>query len=62
MAIANLAGLVPMSEFYFARTFKSLVGEPPHRYVLKRRIERAKILLQVTQFSAAEIAHGSGIF
>jgi AraC family transcriptional regulator len=60
LTIANLAGLVPMSEFHFARTFKTLVGEPPHRYVLKRRIERAKILLQVTQFSAAEIAYQVG--
>lgn len=58
--IANLAGLVPMSEFHFARTFKSLVGEPPHRYILKRRVERAKILLQVTQYSAAEIAYQVG--
>ena len=49
-----------MSEFHFARTFKSLVGEPPHRYILKRRIERAKILLQVTQYSAAEVAYQVG--
>ena len=60
LTIANLAGLVPMSEFHFARTFKSLVGEPPHRYILKRRIERAKILLQVTQYSAAEVAYQVG--
>lgn len=60
LTIANLAGLVPMSEFHFARTFKSLLGEPPHRYILKRRIERAKILLKVTQYSAAEIAYQVG--
>ncbi|MBE9211532.1 helix-turn-helix transcriptional regulator [Plectonema cf. radiosum LEGE 06105] len=60
LAIANLAALVPMSEFHFARTFKSLAKEPPHRYILKRRIERAKILLEVTRFSAAEIAYQVG--
>jgi AraC family transcriptional regulator len=60
LAIANLAILVPMSEFHFARTFKILTGEPPHRYILKRRIERAKILLKVTRFSTAEIAYQVG--
>ena len=57
---AHLAALVPMSEFHFARTFKTLVGEPPHRYILQRRIERAKILLKVTKFSGAEIAYQVG--
>ncbi|MBD2772596.1 AraC family transcriptional regulator [Iningainema tapete] len=60
LAIANLAALVPMSEFHFARTFKTLTGEPPHQYILKRRIERAKVLLQVTRFSTAEIAYQVG--
>lgn len=60
LAIANLAALVPMSEFHFARTFKTLTGEPPYRYILQRRIERAKILLKVTRFSAAEIAYQVG--
>jgi AraC family transcriptional regulator len=60
LAIANLAALVPMSEFHFARTFKTLTGEPPHRYILERRIERAKVLLKVTRFSMAEIAYQVG--
>lgn len=60
MAIANLAALVPMSEFHFARTFKTLVAEPPYRYIIQRRIERAKILLKVTQYSTAEIAYQVG--
>jgi AraC family transcriptional regulator len=60
LVIANLAALVPMSEFHFARTFKTLTGEPPHRYIMKRRIERAKVLLQVTRFSTAEIAYQVG--
>jgi AraC family transcriptional regulator len=51
LAIANLAALVPMSQFHFARAFKTLVGEPPHRYILQRRIERAKVLLKVTRLS-----------
>lgn len=60
LTIAKLAALVPMSEFHFARTFKTLVGEPPHRYILQRRIEQAKVLLKVTRLSAAEIAYQVG--
>ncbi|GAA6620082.1 helix-turn-helix domain-containing protein [Scytonema sp. NUACC26] len=60
LAIANLAALVPMSQFHFARAFKTLLGEPPHRYILQRRIERAKVLLKVTRFSSAEIAYQVG--
>jgi AraC family transcriptional regulator len=44
LSIAQLAALVPMSQFHFARIFKATIGEPPHRYVLNRRIERAKVL------------------
>jgi AraC family transcriptional regulator len=60
LSIETLASLVPMSQFHFARAFKSLIGEPPHRYILLRRIERAKVLLKVTQYSAAEIAYQIG--
>jgi AraC family transcriptional regulator len=60
LAIANLAALIPMSQFHFARAFKTLVGEPPHRYILQRRIERAKVLLCATRLSAAEIAYQVG--
>ena len=35
-----------MSPFAFARVFRELVGLPPHRYLLRRRLERARILLQ----------------
>lgn len=60
LSIETIASLVPMSQFHFARAFKSLTGEPPHHYILQRRIERAKVLLKVTQYSAAEIAYQVG--
>jgi AraC family transcriptional regulator len=60
LSIAQLAALVPMSQFHFARIFKAATGEPPHRYVLNRRIERAKVLLSATQLSITEIAYQAG--
>jgi len=60
LTIATLADLIPMSQFHFARAFKAAFGEPPHRYVTHRRIERSKILLTATSLSMAEIAHQTG--
>jgi len=61
LSIANLASVALMSEFHFARIFKATTGESPHRYVIQRRIERAKVLLSVTQLAIAEIAYRVGI-
>jgi AraC family transcriptional regulator len=60
LAIATLAALIPMSQFHFARAFKAALGEPPHRYILQRRIERAKALLSVPQLTIAEVAYQVG--
>ena len=60
LAIATLAELIPMSQFHFACAFKAAIGEPPHRYITQRRIDRAKILLSATRLSAAEIAYQVG--
>jgi AraC family transcriptional regulator len=60
LAIATLAALIPMSQFHFARAFKAATGEPPHRYIMQRRIERAKILLSVARLSVAEVSYQTG--
>ncbi len=38
------------------RSFKSWTGLPPHRYILRRRIERAKLLLGDTTLNIADVA------
>jgi AraC family transcriptional regulator len=60
LPIATLAALIPISQFHFARAFKAVVGEPPHRYIMQRRIERAKILLSVMDLSVAEVSYQTG--
>lgn len=52
-ALATEAG---MSRFHFARAFREAVGEPPHRYLTRCRIERAKTLLRNQELPLAEIA------
>ena len=56
LSIKKLAAIVHLSQFHFARAFKEAVGTTPHHYVIQRRLERAKILLTLTQASVQEIA------
>lgn len=58
--LATLASLVHLSSFYFCRAFKQSFGVPPHRYHMKRRIERAKTLLAHPARSVTEIAVALG--
>jgi len=43
--IARLARVAHVSEAHFIRTFKATFGETPHRYLQRRRVERAMFLL-----------------
>ena len=50
-----------LSPYHFARQFKAATGLPPHRYVVARRVERAKQLLQGDgDVSLAEVAARAG--
>ena len=55
--LAQLSGVVTHR---FARSFKRKVGEPPHQYVVTRRVEAARNLLSSTEESIAEIAFATG--
>jgi len=58
--VARLAQVSGVSEAHFARCFKEAFGVPPHRYLLTRRIERAKALLRDTELPITEIAFQTG--
>ena len=58
--VRRLARVSGVSEAHFARSFKQAFGIPPHRYLLTRRVERAKALLRDTEFSITEIAFETG--
>ena len=58
--IPRLAKVSGVSEAHFARSFRQAFGLPPHRYLLTRRIERAKALLRDTELSITEIAFQTG--
>jgi AraC family transcriptional regulator len=56
LSLAELANLVQLSPYHFARLFKRSTGLPPHKYLLQCRIKRAKKLLLERELSIAEIA------
>ena len=58
--VARLARVSGVSEAHFARSFKHAFGVPPHRYLLTRRIERAKALLRDTDLPVTDIAFQTG--
>src|SRR5215470_12191555 len=58
--VRRLARVSGVSEAHFARAFKQAFGLPPHRYLLTRRIERAKALLRDTDLPVTEIAFQTG--
>jgi AraC-like DNA-binding protein len=53
--IPSLAAVANVSEAHFIRTFRSTFGETPHRYLQRRRVERAMFLLRETRRSITEI-------
>ncbi|HLH31311.1 MAG TPA: AraC family transcriptional regulator [Terriglobia bacterium] len=60
LSLEAMAAEVNLSPIYLARAFKAAVGESPHRYVLARRIERAKELLRNTEIPVVDVALSTG--
>jgi AraC family transcriptional regulator len=56
----ELAVMAGLSRSHFSRAFQAATGDPPQRYVLKRRVCRARDLLARDDFTIAEIAVRSG--
>ncbi|MBE7053910.1 MAG: helix-turn-helix transcriptional regulator [Ruminococcaceae bacterium] len=54
--IADLAFTLHMSEAYLRRKFKKLIGISPKKYLIRRKITQAQIMLKSTYFTQSEIA------
>jgi AraC-like DNA-binding protein len=53
--IPALASVASVSDAHFIRTFRSTFGETPHRYLQRRRVERAMFLLRETQRQITDV-------
>ena len=53
--VAALARIAHVSPAHFTRTFRATFGETPHRYLQRRRVERAMFLLRESDRSVTDI-------
>jgi AraC family transcriptional regulator len=54
--VANLSDLVDLSEAHFSRAFRLACGQPPHAYIVRRRVELAAQLMLASREPLSEIA------
>src|SRR4029453_3298295 len=60
LCIPRLANIAEVSEAHFIRTFRATFGETPHRYLQRRRVERAMFLLRSTHRPVTDICFDVG--
>jgi AraC family transcriptional regulator len=60
LSLADVARECELSVSQFARAFKRSTGMPPHRFLMQRRLERARELLLHTQQPLAAVASACG--
>jgi AraC-like DNA-binding protein len=53
--VPRLASIACVSDAHFIRTFKSTFGETPHRYLQRRRVERAMYLLRNSDRTVTDV-------
>ena len=61
LSVDDLAAAAGLSRAHFSREFRRAFGDPPHAYLLTRRLERAASLLRTTDRSVADICLSVGL-
>ena len=61
LGVDDLAQAAGLSRAHFSREFRRAFGEPPHAYLLTRRLERAAALLRDTDRSVADVCFSVGL-
>ena len=60
LTLAQLGAVVYMSPYHFARLFQHSTGLPPHRFVVRARIDHAATLLAAPELSITQISRVVG--
>lgn len=58
--VLQLARIAGVSEAHFIRTFRATFGETPHRYLQRRRVERAMFLLRDSERNVTDVCFDVG--
>ena len=62
VSITDLAKECRLSRSHFARAFRQATGMPPHKWIIKKRVDRAKELLLESGLELAQIGLACGFF
>ena len=60
LSLEELAAIAQLSAYHFCRSFKRSTGFTPHQYVIRQRVERAKLLLKDGRMGISEVAIACG--
>ena len=58
--VSELASACGLSRSHFAKAFKASMGTPPHRWLLRQRVQRAAEMLERTEECISAIASSCG--
>lgn len=59
--VTDLAKLVALSVSHFSRAFRDSLGELPHTYIVRMRVQRAQTLMLTTSSSLSQVAYACGL-
>jgi AraC family transcriptional regulator len=60
LSLDEMAQSIGLSTAHFARMFRKSTGEPPHQFVLRQRVERAKVMLRAPDTRVLDVAVACG--
>jgi len=60
LSLTELAHVSDLSRFHFSRTFRQTTGMTPHKYLMKQRVEKAKLLLEESDIPLVEVGLQTG--
>ncbi len=60
LTVSSIASMLFLNPNYFSRLFKKVVGEGCNEYIVRKRMEKAKSLLESTQEKTGRIARMTG--
>ena len=58
--VEDLSEMVRLSAAHFSRAFKRSIGEAPHTYLVRRRLDRARHLMLTSDTALSEVALACG--
>ena len=61
LPVEKIADQIGLERSYFSARFKKKTGATPHQYLLRLRVQKARQLLETTDFSVSEISYLVGL-